>query len=87
MNKKRSRRRGRGSLTPYATKSGTRWQYQIYVPVDPENPDLGDRRLTRGGFATQEEADEALSDAVKKNQMMNDFMGSHLHSRYMAPIG
>lgn len=73
MTAKRSRRRGHGSLLPYATKSGTRWKFQIYVPVDPEHPELGVRRHTRGGFATDEEADTAMQAALTKRRNAEKF--------------
>lgn len=68
MTDKRSRRRGSGSLLPYKTANGEKWKFQIYVPIDPEQPELGQKRLTRGGFATMEDADEALGEALKKRK-------------------
>ncbi len=64
-----SRRRGRGSITSYATKAGVRWRFQLWVPIDPEHPDDGERQTGKAGFATAEEADDALTDA--KNQLKN----------------
>ncbi|MFD4183971.1 tyrosine-type recombinase/integrase, partial [Rhodococcus sp. NPDC058514] len=61
-----SRRRGKGSITSYETKSGTRWRWQLYVPIDPENPDDGVRQTGGGGFKTAADADEALDDAKRK---------------------
>ena len=38
----RSRSRRKGSIQRYETKkSGTRWRYQLWVPRDPDYPDLG----------------------------------------------
>lgn len=64
-----SRRRGRGSITSYKTNAGVRWRFQLWVPIDPERPDDGERQAGKAGFATAEEADDALTDA--KNQLKN----------------
>lgn len=62
-----SRRRGKGSITPYKLKSGkTRWRYQIRVPVDPDRPELGTRPHGKGGYSTSTAADEGLQDALTK---------------------
>lgn len=55
-----SRDRGTGSITSYTTKSGTRWRFEIAVPVDPARPEEGDRSLSRGGFASHDEAESEL---------------------------
>jgi integrase len=65
---RRSRSRHAGSITSYATQSGQRWRFQIYVPKDPERPELGDTRLTRGGFKSLDEAQRALDEALKKKR-------------------
>lgn len=65
---RRSRSRHAGSLTSYATQSGQRWKFQIYIPKDPERPELGDTRLTRGGFQSLDEAQRALDEALKKKR-------------------
>lgn len=54
------RARGTGSITSYATKSGTRWRFEIAVPVDPARPEEGDRNVSRGGFTSCDEADTEL---------------------------
>lgn len=61
---------------PYTTASGVKWKFQIYVPIDPEQPELGQKRLTRGGFSTMEEADEALSVALSKRKNDEKFHGN-----------
>ena len=66
MSERRSRRRGRGALYRYKTKAGERWRWQLYVPVDPEQPDGEMRRTGAGGFRTMGDADDALRDAVKR---------------------
>ena len=61
----RSRRRGVGSITSYNIKAGLRWRWQLRVPLDPELPEAGTRLAGRGGYATMEQADQALQDARK----------------------
>ncbi|WP_072687800.1 tyrosine-type recombinase/integrase [Rhodococcus marinonascens] len=60
---RRNRRAGKGSITSYTTKAGTRWRYQLWVPVDPEHPDAGLRQIGGAGYATAASADEALTKA------------------------
>lgn len=62
---RRSRRTGSGSITNYRTKAGVRWRYQLWVPVDPENPDGGLRQAGKAGFSTAEAADDALTEAKR----------------------
>ena len=66
---RRSRRAGKGSITSYTTKAGTRWRYQLRVPIDPEHPENGLRQIGKGGYRTAEEADDALVKA--KNDAAN----------------
>lgn len=61
----RHRSRHAGLLADYATKKGTRWKYQLYVPIDPARPELGEKRATRGGFETMKQAQAALDKALK----------------------
>lgn len=63
---KGKRRTGKGSITSYPTKAGTRWRWQLRVPVDPENPDEGERQTGGGGFLTADAADDALDEAKRK---------------------
>lgn len=35
------REKGSGSISSYATKAGTRWRYEVDVPVDPMRPEDG----------------------------------------------
>lgn len=66
---RRSRRAGTGSITKYQTKAGTHWRYQLWVPVDPENPDdEGERQTGKAGYATAADADDALTEAKRKLQ-------------------
>jgi len=68
-----SRRRGVGSITSYTTKAGTRWRYQLWVPVDWADPGSGLRQSGKAGFATAAEADEALDDAKAKVKARQSF--------------
>ena len=63
---RRSRSRHAGSLADYPTNKGKRWKFQIYVLIDPERPELGEKRITRGGFTDLDEAQAALTEALKK---------------------
>jgi len=63
---RRSRSRHAGSITSYPTQGGQRWKFQIYVPKDPERPELGDTRLTRGGFKSLDEAQRALAEVLRE---------------------
>src|SRR3954454_7082822 len=65
---RRSRSRHAGSITSYATHGGHRWRFQIYVPKDPERPELGDTRLTRGGVKSLDEAQRVLAEALAKKK-------------------
>ena len=70
---RRSRSRHAGSITSYATQSGQRWKFQIYVPKDPERPELGDTRITRGGFKSLDEAQRVLAEALRKKKSNGRF--------------
>lgn len=72
---RRSRSRPAGSLGDYQTRKGRRWKFQIYVLIDPEKPELGEKRLTRGGFTDLEEAQAALTEALKKRARNEKFQG------------
>lgn len=64
------REKGTGSISTYPTKSGPRWRYEIQVPVEPGHPEAGTRTHTCAGFASYEDADEALTlvraDVIRK---------------------
>ena len=70
---RRSRSRHAGSITSYTTQSGQRWKFQIYVPKDPERPEHGDTRITRGGFRSLEEAQRVLAEALRKKKSNGRF--------------
>lgn len=57
---RKPRAHGTGSITSYATKAGPRWRFETTVPVDAAHPEDGDRNLSRGGFATFQEAESEL---------------------------
>lgn len=76
MPEKRSRRRGKGSLQKYETKAGNRWRYQIWVPIDPADPELGEKKFSRGSFLTSGDADEAMQEALKKRKNDEKFHNS-----------
>ena len=61
-----ARRRGKGSITSYQTASGTRWRWQLRVPVDPENGEAGERQAGKGGYLTADDADAGLDEAKRK---------------------
>lgn len=67
---RRSRSRHAGSITSYETQSGQRWKFQIYVPKDPERPELGDTRITRGGFKSLDQAQRVLAEALTKKKWL-----------------
>lgn len=75
MSEKRSRRRGKGSLQSYKTKAGLRWRFQIWIPIDPEQPELGDKKYSRGGFTTADDADDAMQTALAKRKNDEKFHG------------
>lgn len=72
---KKNRRRGKGSLQSYKTKAGIRWRYQIWVPKDPEHPEAGDKKHSRGGYLTSGDADDAMQEALKKRKNHERFSG------------
>ncbi len=63
MAPRNSRRRGVGSITSYSTRNGTRWRWQLRVPIDFDEPEAGTRLAGQGGFLTAKDADDALQSA------------------------
>lgn len=55
---------GSGYVRSYKTKGGTRWRFQIRVPVNPDLPELGTKPVTKNGFLTQKDATRAKDKAV-----------------------
>ena len=70
---RRSRSRQPGSIQEYQTDKGKRWRFQIYVLKDPEYPEMGMRRLTRSGFTSTYEANDALQEALKQRKQNEKF--------------
>jgi integrase len=56
-----TRGHGTGSITPYDTKAGTRWRFQVNAPVDVARPEVGARTHSRAGFTSYEAADAELT--------------------------
>jgi len=65
-----TRRRGAGSIVAYKTGQGTRYRWILPVPLDPENPEAGVRKASRGGYATVKEADAGLRAAVTERDQV-----------------
>ncbi|WP_295010548.1 hypothetical protein [uncultured Microbacterium sp.] len=72
----RSRRRGKGSLQSYQTRAGLRWRYQLWIPIDPEQPDAGEKKFSRGGSLTDDDADDAMQEALRKRKNDEKFHGA-----------
>ena len=72
---RRSRSRQPGSIQEYMTSRGKRWLFQIYVVIDPEYPELGQKRVTRSGFTDTAEASVELQKALKKKSQNEKFLG------------
>lgn len=64
------RERGTGSVSSYRIGAGTRWRYEISVPIDPARPTEGSRTHSRGGFESFDAANDALTlvraDLIRK---------------------
>jgi integrase len=72
---RRSRSRHPGSIQEYTTSQGKRWRFQVYVAIDPDDPELGQKRITRSGFIDTTEANAALQKALKKKSQNEKFLG------------
>jgi len=60
----RKRTYGRGSVYRYKTPTGFRYRWQLFAPVDPDNPIGEKRRASKSGYKTRAEAEDALSAAM-----------------------
>ena len=64
------REKGTGSITSYSTRAGTRWRFEVDVPIDPARPEEGRRSHSRAGFANFEETNDELTllraDLIRK---------------------
>lgn len=47
---------GDGGVSEYQTQAGTRYRFECRLPIDPDDADLGTRRVVRGGFLTRKQA-------------------------------
>jgi len=65
---RRSRSRHAGSIADYPTKQGQWWKFQIYVPRDPEKPELGEFRIIRGSATRVATLGRCLIRALTKPQ-------------------
>ena len=72
---RRSRSRQPGSIQEYMTSRGKRWRFQIYVVIDPEYPELGERRVTRSGFLDTAAASAELQKALRNKSQNEKFLG------------
>lgn len=64
----RTRSRRQGSVYSYDQNGKVRWRYQIWVPRDPDYPDLGLKKTGKAGFLTSADADDALQVALTKRK-------------------
>lgn len=62
--RRRSRRTGEGSVTSYTTKTGTRWRYQIRVPVNADIDDGPTKLAGKSGFPDENTATTAMLAAL-----------------------
>jgi integrase len=60
----RGRRVGDGSIYSYGTKDGTRYRWQAFVKVNPNESDAELRRVSKGGFLTAKAANSSMQEAL-----------------------
>lgn len=60
----RGRRVGDGSIYTYATKDGTRYRWQAFVKVNPNDSDAELKRVSKGGFLTAKAANSSMQEAL-----------------------
>ncbi|WP_192497771.1 tyrosine-type recombinase/integrase [Pseudoclavibacter sp. CFCC 13611] len=68
MTDKRTRRRGKGGLSRYKTAAGERWRWRLYVPIDVEHPEQGEKRIGKAGFSTMSDAEDSMQAAVSERR-------------------
>lgn len=70
-----ARRSGRqGAVYRYKIRKGERrFRWQIYVPVDVTEPDGPRKRVGKAGYLNREDAEDALSDAIKARRRQEEF--------------
>jgi integrase len=65
----RKRNYGQGTVYSYKTKSGeTLYRWQVSLPIDPNNRQLGLKRYSGNGFATAREAEKAKRLAITDSE-------------------
>lgn len=67
----RSRRSSEGSVTSYTTKTGTRWRYQVRVPVNPAVEDGPTKLVGKAGFSDENAATTAMLAALEARDAGN----------------
>lgn len=65
---KRNRRQGDGSIYKYNTGEGTRYRWQAFVAVNPNEADSEIKRVSKGGFKTPKEANTSMQAALTNVQ-------------------
>lgn len=60
----RGRRIGDGSIYPYTTKEGTKYRWQAFVRVNPNEGTSETKRLSKGGFLTAKAANTSMQEAL-----------------------
>ncbi|CAN5478405.1 site-specific integrase [soil metagenome] len=65
---KGSRRRGKGSITSYQTAKGTRWRFQVWVPIDSDSPEGECAHVGKGGYLTADDANDAMQEARRQHK-------------------
>lgn len=61
---KNTRRQGDGSIYKYTTGEGTRYRWQAFVAVNPNESDTEVKRVSKGGFKTPKEANTSMQAAL-----------------------
>jgi integrase len=61
---KNTRRQGDGSIYKYITGEGTRYRWQAFVAVNPNESDTEVKRVSKGGFKTPKEANTSMQVAL-----------------------
>jgi integrase len=64
MPRKKTRSYGKGSVYAYKSKSGTRYRWQASFSIDAEDVNSPIERLSKGGYASVSEANEAMQLAI-----------------------
>lgn len=65
---KRTRRQGDGSIYKYTTGEGTRYRWQAFVSVNPNEAESEIKRVSKGGFKSPKEANTSMQAALTNVQ-------------------